>query len=165
MIKSERLTIRPFTLKDKAFLFELNNDKMVNRFRSSDSASMEYCINSIKEWNDQYGDGLLNVYMMALSDSKEPIGLIAIFKRSKESMAELGYRIMPKYWKKGYCKEATKVLLTEYFKNTNDTEIFAETHPENTNSIRFLEKNKFVEEVHYMNDRGRIFVTSREQWI
>jgi RimJ/RimL family protein N-acetyltransferase len=165
MFKTERLTIRAFTPEDKEFLFELNNDKEVNRFRSSDTASMEYCVDSIRGWNEKYGDDLLNVYLMEIRQSKDAIGLIGIFKRDKDSKAELGYRMLPKYWKQGYCKEATRALITTYFSQTNEDEIFAETHPENTNSIRFLEKNNFVEEVHDMENRGSLFFTLRESWI
>ncbi|MCK8060288.1 MULTISPECIES: GNAT family N-acetyltransferase [unclassified Fusibacter] len=164
MIRTERLTIRPFTMQDKDFLFELNNDKEVNRFRSSDTASMEYCIDSINDWNEKYGDGLLNVYLFEITESTEPIGLIGIFKRDSDSKAELGYRMMPKFWKRGYCAEAAKVLIENYFSHTNEDEIFAETHPENRNSIVFLKQNRFIEEVHDMQDRGSLFFTSRELW-
>lgn len=164
MITTDRLTIRPFKFEDKDFLFELNNDKEVNRFRSSNSVSMEYCVDSIKDWNEKYGEGLLNVYLMKITESDESIGLIGIFKRDTESTAELGYRMMPKFWKKGYCAEATKVLVGKYFSLTNEDKVFAETHPENKNSIRFLEQNGFKEEKHNNDDRGSMFFISREYW-
>ncbi|MCK8060271.1 MULTISPECIES: GNAT family N-acetyltransferase [unclassified Fusibacter] len=165
MMNTKRLTIRPFTLQDKEFLYELNNDKEVNRYRSSDSATMNYCIDSINDWIERFGDGLLNVNLMEITASKEPVGLIGIFKSGPDSKAELGYRMMPRFWGQGYCKEAASALIIQYFTATDEIEIFAETHPENTNSIRFLENNRFVEEIHHLKDRGSIFITSKESWL
>jgi len=164
MFKTDRLTIRPFTLQDKAFLFKLNNDKEVNRYRPSSRVSMAYCVDSIKDWHEKYGEGLLNVYLMEISETKDPIGLIALFKRDKESKAELGYRMMSEYWRKGYCREASTTLIKKYFSVTQEEEIFAETHPENINSIDFLTKNKFVKECHDMKDRGSIYITFNKCW-
>jgi len=165
MFYTERLIIRPFTLEDKEFLYELNNDKEVNRYRTRDSVSMDYCISSIKDWNNKYGNGLLNVYLMEAKETGEPIGLVALFKWDSESKAELGYRMLPRYWSKGYCTEAVQTLITKYFDEIEEDEIIAETHRDNVNSIRFLNHNKFIEKKHDLEDRGSIFMTHRSSWI
>ncbi len=157
MINTERLELRPFKVEDTEFLYKLNNNKEVNEFRPRKSVSLEYCEQSIKDWNDRYSDGLLNVYLMEIKSTNEKIGLVGIFKLDENSEAELGYRLLPDYWKKGYCSEAVKTLVDAYFINTNEKLIFAETHPENINSIRFLESNGFTEKEHMLKDRGKFF--------
>lgn len=162
-MQTERLTLRTFTQKDIEFLYVLNNDPQVNRYRSRATVSMAYCEDSIRDWNTKYGEGLLNVYLVALSETATPIGLMAIFKGEADERAELGYRFLPEYWQKGYCKEAATHLIVEYFTASQEEFIIAETHPENTNSIRFLEKNHFEEQPR-LKDRGSIFQTRKVDW-
>lgn len=165
MIKTNRLLLRPFEKGDASFLFTLNNDPLVNQYRSTKTASLESCKQDIETWQQRYGQGLLNVYLMALEEVNTPIGLIAIFKRSQEDMAELGYRMLPDYWGCGYCHEATEGLVKAYFEASEAGEIFAETHPDNKHSIHFLMNNKFHEDHHEMENRGRIFITRRALWL
>ena len=161
MIVTERLNLRTFTISDKEFLFRLNNDKKVNKYRPRDTVSMEYCVKSIEDWNAKYEDNLLNVYLIEIKESKEPVGLIGIFKRENVKDAEIGYRLLSEYWGKGYCTEGAKTLVEKYFAESGETRIFAETHPENENSVRFLENNGFREEHHDLEGRGRIFILDK----
>jgi len=161
MITTERLNLRPFKISDKDFLYRLNNDKKVNKYRPSDTVSMEYCIKSIEDWNAKYGEGVLNVYLAEIKDTKEPVGLIGVFKRENDQDAEIGYRLLAEHWGKGYCAEGTKALMEKYFDESGETRMFAETHPENENSVRFLEKNGFKEEHHNLEGRGRFFILDK----
>jgi len=51
MIETDRLVLRKFVILDKHFLFKLNNDKEVNKFRSSDSRPLNKCEDDIIKWN------------------------------------------------------------------------------------------------------------------
>lgn len=161
MIMTERIKLRPFTISDKEFLYKLNNDKKVNKYRMRDTVSMEYCIKSIEDWNVKFGDGLLNVYLMEIIETKESIGLIGVFEIEGETDAEIGYRLLSEHWGKGYCTESSKALIKKYFDESGKTRIFAETHHENENSVRFLKNNGFREEHHNLKERGRIFIIDK----
>lgn len=160
MLYSKRLKLRKFEIEDKEFLFKLNNDKLVNEFRPKKSVSMAYCIQSIVDWREKYKDGLLNIYLVELIDSNESIGLIGLYESNEQT--EIGYRFIPDYWGKGYCKESMKVLVQMFFSETNKKNIMAETHAENIRSIRFLEKNGFIEKLPPLDGRGKMFYLYHE---
>ncbi len=56
---------------------------------------------------------------------------------------ELGYRYCRYSWGKGYATEAASAILTETYQVTEIDEILACVHPDNTASIRVLEKLGF----------------------
>jgi len=56
---------------------------------------------------------------------------------------ELGYRYCRDAWGKGYATEAARAVLGETYRVTDINEILACTHPDNTPSIRVLEKLGF----------------------
>jgi len=94
-----------------------------------------------------------------------PIGLVALFKWEETAMAELGYRFLPDYWGKGYCKEASGELIGRYFSVTDEDLICAETHPDNQASISFLVRNGFYEADDQPEGRGKIYWTHRKHWL
>lgn len=162
MIKTERLTLRPFEQGDKDFLYQLNNHKEVNKYRSRDTDSLENCIHSIDQWNNRYGEGLLNVYLIELNESHESIGMMALFKNDPNAEeVEIGYRMLTDYWGKGYNSESMQALIDTYEKKNGACKIVAETDPENLNSIKLLERNGFVEEKHSLENRGKFFILNR----
>ena len=57
---------------------------------------------------------------------------------------ELGYRYCRDSWCKGYATEAASAILEETYRVTDLDEILACVHPDNTASIRVLEKLGFT---------------------
>ena len=57
---------------------------------------------------------------------------------------EVIYFFHPKYWGKGYGTEVVRISIDEGFSTHNIQEIHAFAHPDNTGSIRVLEKNGFI---------------------
>ncbi|QUH31938.1 GNAT family N-acetyltransferase [Vallitalea guaymasensis] len=146
IITTERLNLRTFKLIDRDFLYELDNNKVVNKFRSTDERTMDFCIEQINNWNSRYNNDLLNVYLIELRENKVPVGLIFLVRKDNNRI-ELGYRLLDIHWGRGYCSEACNLLLIEYFKRNNDN-VYAETHAKNINSIKLLSKLGF-EEIEY----------------
>lgn len=48
MITTDRLIHRTFDFSDREFLYELDNHKVVNKYRSTDTRSMDFCIGQIQ---------------------------------------------------------------------------------------------------------------------
>lgn len=165
MLETEKIRLRTFNTGDQDFLYELNNDKRVNKYLSYDSMSMKKCIDYINAWNNNFGNELLNVYNVVLKNVDKPIGLIFLVRREEQQKIELGYRFLPAYWGKGYCREAAKILIKTFFQNNDDEEIHAETHHENVNSISFLVKLGFNEVSRDLTDEGKSFILDRQNII
>jgi RimJ/RimL family protein N-acetyltransferase len=61
-------------------------------------------------------------------------------------MQEIGYFLIPNKRGKGYCTEATQLMVDYLFLSKNVTRIQATTHAENTASQKVLEKSGFKKE-------------------
>lgn len=140
-ILTERLELRPFISSDINFLYNMDNNKLVNKFRSTDKRTMEFCESQIHNWQTRYSDDFLNVYLVTLKDSSTPIGLIHLVKNSANQV-ELGYRQLDNYWGKGYMQEAARKLIKMHFERYAYS-IFAITHYDNLPSINLLIKLGF----------------------
>ena len=79
-------------------------------------------------------------YVLELKDSKEIIGVSGLYKRDSLPIPDIGFALLPKYYKKGYSYEGAKAVLN-YAKNDLRLEaIGGITAPDNIASIGLLEK-------------------------
>jgi RimJ/RimL family protein N-acetyltransferase len=72
------------------------------------------------------------------------IGFIGHFVVGK--ILEIGYSMMPDERRKGYCTEATRIMVDYLFLSKNTERIQAQTNVKNTPSQRVLEKTGFKKE-------------------
>lgn len=157
-----RLVLTKFDSEDLDFLYQLNNDKEVNRYLSYSSVSLERCSEWISNWKCTYGStGIFGVYKISLKEDDTPIGLVFIVEREKSGKIELGYRLLPQFWRRGYCTEAAMALLNKVFIDTDTNAVYAETHPENLGSVNFLLSLGFRELENNVKDGGRLFCIER----
>jgi|GEM_PF-2094444 len=163
MIKTDRLVLRKFVILDKYFLFKLNNDKEVNKFRSSDSRPLNKCEDDIIKWNKKYNDDFLNVYLIASKTDDRPLGMMFLVDIGNNNV-ELGYRLLKEEWKKGYCKESAKKIIELFFAQSNNGKVYAETHNDNINSINFLVNFGFQEEKQLGENGGRLFILNETDY-
>ena len=85
------------------------------------------------------GDNFLAV---SLKDTGKLIGLIAIGQRKEqeESVHNLGYVFHPGYSGRGYATEGCQAVMAYLFEQLGITAILTGTRPENTPSVRLLER-------------------------
>lgn len=161
-METQRLLLEKFDTDDLDFLYKLNNDKDVNRYLSYHSISMESCSEWIDNWKEAYRNtGIFGVYRISLKEDNTPIGLVFIVEREKSGKVELGYRLLPQFWRRGYCTEASMELLNRIFLDTDTTVVYAETHPDNSNSVNFLLSLGFKELKNDVAGGGRLFCIER----
>ena len=67
-------------------------------------------------------------------------------RKYPQSICEIGYRISPEMWGKGYASLAVNALVKFIFENTNVNRIQAVVMKENPASVKVLEKNGFAKE-------------------
>lgn len=144
-IETERLTIREFTLTDAPFIVRLLNtpgwlqfigDRHVNSITDAE----QYLLNGPMKSYAENGFGL---YMVQLKDNT-PIGMCGLIRRASLEHVDLGFALMPDFFKKGYTSEASAAIL-RLAKNDHQLDILAAiTAKNNAPSVHTLKKLGFT---------------------
>jgi RimJ/RimL family protein N-acetyltransferase len=89
---------------------------------------------------DRFGFGL---FLVELKDGKEPIGICGLLKRDSLPDVDLGFAFLPRFWAMGYAFESASAVLAHARGSWGLNRVLAITSPDNTPSIRLLEKLGF----------------------
>lgn len=149
LITTDRLLIRKFNLDDAGFIFILLNSEtwikyIGNRNIKNLEDAKNYIVNSPLYFYQKFGFG---PYLVALKDTYEPVGMCSLIKRDTLEEVDLGFAYLDPFIGKGFAYEASKAII-EFSKNTLALKkLVAITLPDNTPSIKLLEKLGF----HYQN--------------
>lgn len=103
----------------------------------------EYIRDSIRSSYDRHGFGL---YLMELKDRAIPIGLCGILKRDEKNAPDIGFALLPEFYRQGYTLEAAESVLRYARERLNLQVIRGLVHPENTASRALLKKIGIPEE-------------------
>lgn len=85
------------------------------------------------------------IWAAFLKENDEFIGWFALKPLPKTGEIEVGYRLLPQHWGKGYATEGTSALLKHGFDDLSLECVVAIAQLENKASRRVLEKAGFVE--------------------
>lgn len=115
-LKTERLTLRRFTLDDAQAMFEnWANDERVTRYLTwSPHASPKFTKKLLRMWCRGYKKA--ETYNWAIEYEGKIAGNISVVKINERSeFAELGYCLGFDYWNKGIMSEAAKAVIDYLF--------------------------------------------------
>lgn len=154
-LKTERLLLRRIVKADVPQLFRLRSSsevmKYIDRERAVNIRGAEIFLGKVDEVleNEEgiaWGISLLeNPALLA--------GYIGYWRLMKEHFrAELGYMLLPEYWKKGYMKEALSKLIPYGFETMKLHSIEARINPANTASAALLTSAGFGREAYFKED-------------
>ncbi len=142
VLETERLVLRQLTLDDAPFIFRLVNEPSWLRFigdkgvRNLDDAR-HYLLTGPLDMYSRFGFGM---FLVELKDGGRHIGTCGLLKRDSLPDADVGYALLPEHWGKGYAIEAVAAVLS-YGRDTHGlNRILAIVSPDNSSSIRVLEK-------------------------
>lgn len=142
-IKTQHLSLRPWTAEDLSPLAAMNADpRVIEYFPSTQSREdSERLLKKIKEHFDRYGFGL---WAASLLESEEFIGFIGLvhvdFQAPFTPAVEIGWRLDFAHWGKGYATEGALASLQFGFHTLNLQEIVSFTTVQNMRSRRVMEK-------------------------
>ena len=141
-LESERLQLRRFMPADLPLLQKLNADPVVMRYlggpeRAEDTQAM--LEGRILTYYDQHPG--LGVWATLEKRSGECIGFHLLNHIRDETLIQVGYRLFPDWWERGYATEMTVALLRYGYADLGLPSICAITHPDNTGSQRVLLKS------------------------
>jgi RimJ/RimL family protein N-acetyltransferase len=143
VLETERLVLRRLTADDAPFMLRLLNEPSWLRFigdrgvRTLEDAR-RYVLEGPIDMYERLGFGL---YATTLKeDDSNPIGICGLVKRAGLDDVDIGFALLPEYWRKGYAYEAASAVMA-YAKGTVGlTRIVAITSIDNESSARLLEK-------------------------
>ncbi len=143
IIKTKRLILRPWKKEDLEPLSILNADPLIMEFlftpltREESRERLEVYIRHIED----HGWGLWAVSVPGISDFIGWIGLWPIgFDSHFTPAIEIGWRLLPEFWGRGYATEGAEASLRHGFDILKLDEIVSITVPANVRSKRVMEK-------------------------
>jgi RimJ/RimL family protein N-acetyltransferase len=146
VLETDRLLLRHFTLDDAAFILRLLNepsfiqnvgDKGVRTLEQACGYLLEGPIKSYQI----HGHGL---YLVALKESHQPIGMCGLLKRDQFDEVDLGYAFLPEFWSKGFAFESASAVVNFGLNVWGRTKMLAIVSPGNAASIKVLHKLGFA---------------------
>ena len=164
-ITTERLFLEPLSESDDNFIMELlNTEGWIKYIGNRNINSKEDAIAYIQRINDNAN---ITYWTTKLKDTKIAIGLVTLIKRDYLEHNDIGFAFLPNYSNKGYAVEATKAVLSYLVKEKSISHIFAVILPENTGSIKLIEKLglQFEKVVKIENEVLNIYKATAEQMI
>ena len=140
-ITTSRLTIRPFTLDDAAFIVELVNDPDWLRFIgdkgvASEEDARRYLTNGPLAMYQRHGFGLCAVER---TNDRSTIGMCGLVRRAGLDDVDIGYAFLPRGRGQGFALEAARAMLDHGLATIGLRRIVAITDPDNAASTRVLE--------------------------
>lgn len=141
-LKTERLILRDVDLLDGPFILELYNtpdfiryigDRQIGDLQQAEQYIRERLIHSYKT----YGYGL---YVMQSITTGLAIGICGLVKRSADTAPDIGFSVLPSYYRQGYTLEAARAVLEYARDQLKLDEILGLVHPDNEASIALLKK-------------------------
>lgn len=148
ILKTDRLIIRQVKRKDAKGLYELCSSPESSQFSHwSPHPSLSYTRSYISYQLKQKRRHRLTGFVIIDRKTKKLIGTCSYTSIDDDyKTAEIGYSVLKEYWGQGIAPEAVDALLWYGFNDIKLQRISAKVLPENTQSVRVLEKLGFAYE-------------------
>jgi RimJ/RimL family protein N-acetyltransferase len=137
---TERLELRPFSVDQDNFFYQLNSDPEVLQYTGDvpfkDVAEARQFLEEYRAFE------LTGFERLTVVKDLKPIGWCGM-KLHEDGEVDLGFRFLKSAWGKGYATESAKVMIDYAFESLELEFLIARVLPENAASIRVLEKLGF----------------------
>mgnify|MGYP001156521261 FL=1 len=151
--ESNRLVYREILPTDEHSLFELDSNALVHKYLGNTPVKhIEEIRKVIQSIRLQYNDHGIGRWAAIEKNTGNFIGwsglkFITDYENNHTRFYDVGYRILPQYWGKGFATEAAMAALDYGFNKLDLSEIIGMVHEENVASRKVLEKCglKFIE--------------------
>ena len=142
LLDTERLTLREFRTADTEPLYRLDSDPRVMRYIGDGSVGTRASVagtvaRAIKYYRVYPG---LGVWPAEARATGAFIGWFCLKYVPKTVEVEVGYRLLPEAWGRGYATEGARALVRHGFANLGLNRIIGLAHPDNLASQRVLLK-------------------------
>jgi ribosomal-protein-alanine N-acetyltransferase len=174
-IETERLIIREIRESDLEGMFELDSNTEVHKYLGNNPIkTKQEAKNQIQFIKEQYKERGIGRFAVIEKKSGNFIGWsgFKLNQGKKETLngfdnfIDIGYRLIPTYWKKGYGLESAIACLNFGFKTLNYDIIYGAADTENAGSNKILQKIglQFVNEFEYDNVKVNWYQLKKENY-
>jgi RimJ/RimL family protein N-acetyltransferase len=142
VLETDRLIIRWLSVEDAEFILRLLNEPSFVRsiedkgVRTLDDAR-HYILQGPVCSYEQFGFGL---YLTELKETHVPIGICGLIKRESLENVDIGFALLPQFWRQGYAFESASAVMTHGRNVFGLDRIVAIASPDNIGSIKVLGK-------------------------
>ena len=142
VIETDRLILRKLNVEDADDMYEYASNLKVTRHMTWDEhLSIEQTVFYLLTVEEAYKKRELLDWAVTLKSNKKMIGTCGFtFWNEMHQYTELGYVISHKFQRQGYATECSRALLKLAFTKMDCHRVEAVCFPENTASIKLLEK-------------------------
>lgn len=139
--QTERLIIKPVTIEDSEFVYQLvNSEKWLKYIGDRNVKSLEDAENYIKErMYPQYEKGYYN-YLIINKLTKDKMGSCGVYKRDTLEIPDIGFAFFEEFEGKGYAFEAASKIKELAKKELGLKKLSGITVEYNHSSRKLLEK-------------------------
>ena len=142
IIETERLFLREINGEDAGFILELVNEpgwlkNIGDRGIRTLEAARECISNVYVAGYEKFGFGL---YLVGLKESNQPVGVCGLIKRDALEHVDIGFAFLERFQGKGYAVESALAVMKYAEVKIGLKRVVAITVPDNTGSIKVLEK-------------------------
>lgn len=147
-LKTQRLTFRKVKLEDIDAWMEFFASPEALRFLPFKLNSRKACQEWIERQLQRYTETKSGLCALIDRNTGEMVGQLGLLKQEVDGKGELeiGYHLIPRFWKKGYATEAAIAARDFAFKNNLAESLISIIHPENINSQKVAERNGMMKE-------------------
>lgn len=139
--ETERLFLRKLEKTDVDIIVALNSDPDVMKYIGDTDDSYENAKDYVEMRVDGYADkDGLGIFIATEKESGEAIGWFCLKQLDDTEEIEIGYRLLTKYWGRGYATEGARCLIEFGFDELQLEEIVGVTLPSNIPSQHVLKK-------------------------
>ncbi|WP_207425379.1 GNAT family N-acetyltransferase [Pedobacter sp. SYSU D00535] len=169
VLETERLYLREITFDDAEAMFEMDADPEVQTFLGKPIAELQQSLDMIAFIRSQYEEN--GVGRWAIVDKVEGrfvgwtgLKLIKDTVNGYSGYYDIGYRLLRKFWGRGYAFEATKAAVEYGFNVMNLKTMFAIADANNHASIAILKKLGFsAENLFLYNERDHYWFSIKRK--
>lgn len=146
LLETERLILRELRPEDANDFLALNSDPVVLHYLGETPlTTIEQSLEIIDNIRKQYADHGIGRWAAIEKSSGEFIGwaglkFITAVENNRTHFHDVGYRLIPRFWGKGYATESAKAALEYGFTTMKLQEIIGMCNEKNLASRRALEK-------------------------
>jgi ribosomal-protein-alanine N-acetyltransferase len=166
LLATERLSLREFRPDDVERLYRLNSDARVMRYIGDGSTETRDATERAVKRSMRYYRNYPGLGVWPAEDERGAfVGWFCLKYVPDTVEIEVGYRLAPKAWGRGYASEGARAIVRYGFDELGLDRIIGLTHPDNAASQRVLQKAGLEDAGwgRYYGRRLRLFVRSRER--
>jgi ribosomal-protein-alanine N-acetyltransferase len=171
-IETQRLLIREIRDEDENGLFELDADPEVHRYLGNNPiTTREQAREIIQFLHQQYQENGIGRWAVIEKISGNFIGwtgLKLITEKTNDHINyyDMGYRLIRKYWGKGYATETAKAILKYGFDSLQLNEMYAIANIKNDASNTILKKVglQALQTFNYKGEEHNWYKITKEEW-